>query len=257
MKSEKSYEWKREISPERLKAYKALCGGAPDIISVLARGTEVFKARGEIIRSKTTGYLSKEVHGNISGSRAGVLAAVELSRAFPEAIVMANSFIERTGERHAQVTAEELERAGVPQDHIVIQEESFNTFSEIIELIKIVVQKDVRHAVVVVNEFIIPRAQALLERIQTVGDPAGYRERPGVADALEKFEELLRSGKANISFVSSEDVISLIDPRYKRLVEETRKLPAWQKTIEMEQSGVRAIEEGTYGIQPPSTSVRQ
>jgi len=247
----------REKSEEKRKAYEKLCDGVPDAISILARGVETIEKGGEVVRSKTTGYLGKEVHGNVSGSRVGVLAAIELSKYFPDAHVVANSFVERTNERHAQVTAAELKRAGVASEQIIVQEDSFSTYSELLELVRLVAANEWQHAVVVVNEFVVPRTRALLRHIHDVGDPRGYRQRPGIEEALRAYEEMRSAGSVRITVVSSEDIVSLIDPRFRKVVEAARQLPAWQKTIEQEQLGVQAIEDGTYGKNPPTTSVKQ
>lgn len=257
MEFEKSLKQMPENREERLKQYEALCEGMPNAISILARGLEVVENEGETVRTKTTGYLGKEVHGNISGSRAGVLAAVELSKYFPDAYIVTNSFVEKTNERHAEVTAAELRRLGVETGRITVQKESFSTYSELLELIKLVTEHKWEHAVVVVNEFIVPRARALLAHIHDVGDRAGYRLRPGIAEALRAYDVMRRNGQARITVVASEDIISLIDPRYRKIVAAARQLPEWRATVQREESGVRDIEDGTYGKNPPATFVKQ
>ncbi|OGG53567.1 hypothetical protein A3C20_00865 [Candidatus Kaiserbacteria bacterium RIFCSPHIGHO2_02_FULL_55_25] len=257
MNSGHSFEKMREVNPERLKRYEELCDGAPNAVSILARGLETVEKGGAVVRTKTTGYLGKEVHGNVSGSRAGVLAAIELAKYFPDARIVANSLVEKTNEHQAQVTAAELGRGGVGPERIIVQEKSFSTYSELLELIRLVTENDWQHAVVVVNEFIVPRARALLRHIHDVGDPAEYRQRPGIQEALRKYEAMRRAGSTSITVVSSEDIISLADPRYRRIVEAARQLPEWIETVRKEKSGVEAIEDGTYGKNPPSTSVKQ
>lgn len=257
MESARDLESRLGLSEKKRAAYETLCEGVPDAISILARGLETVERDGEIVRTKTTGYQSTEIHGNVSGSRAGVLAAIELSKYFPEANLIANSFVHRTDEHHARVIATELERAGVQPDRIIIQEDSFSTYSELLELIRLVTQHEWRHAVVVVNEFVVPRAKAFIRHIHDVGDPAGYRERPGIAEVLQKYEEMRRAGSACITVVSSEEIVSRIDPRYRRLIEEARKLPQWQTTTERELSATRAIDDGMYGKDPPPTFVKQ
>jgi len=242
---------------EQLEQYKTKCEGVPNVIAVLGRGLEFTEDAEGNTRAKTTGYLGKEVHGNVSGSLAGVYATAELAKYFPDARIMTNSYVEKTGEQHAEVIAAELHHLGVGADRIIIQKESFSTYSELLELIRLIAKHKLEHAVVVVNEFVVRRARAFLAHIHDVGDRAGYRERPGIAEALREYEELRRNGKARITVVSSEEIISLINPWFRGVVEAARKLPEWQETLRIEESGADAIEKGEYGKNPPATSVKQ
>src|SRR5438874_8264232 len=128
-------EIEQKLSPERKEAYEKLCGGIPDAIFVLARR---IRESGKVERPKTGGYSAEEAdfHGNIGGSHASVIAARELGKYFPKAKLVTNSFVQKTGEDHAEVGKSELVRAGIMEERIIVQKSSFSTLTELFELVR-------------------------------------------------------------------------------------------------------------------------
>ncbi|MDO8558500.1 MAG: YdcF family protein [bacterium] len=241
------------VETERKEAYERLCEGKPDALYILARDIVKNEATGEY---KSGSYGSKgDVHGLMGGAKARSIAAAELHRFFPEAKVVANSWIKTEPASFARVTAEELQKRGVDEKTIILQENSYSTFTELLELIKLIAANDWHHVSVITSDFHIPRSKAMLEHIDELHDPNGYWEQPEVQEALKKFKEMRSS--VRITFVSAEEVLLATSPHYKKVVDEARGLPAWKTTMEMEQAGTAQVLEGTYWKNLPPTSVKQ
>ena len=245
---------------EKRKEYEQLCGGKPDAISILAR---TVRSAGAVGRVKTGGYRTEEtdIHGNIGSSHAGVVAAKELKKYFPEAKIVTNSLIKPRDnwpeERHAEVAAAELTRAHIPEDQIIVQDNSFSTLTELLETIRLTVENQWTHVVVLVPEHQVERATAMLEMINTVIDRTQYRDRPEIKEALKAFAELQKDGKTKITILASEDVLSRTSPRHRHIVETVRNSPEWKALREREKISAEEIRNGTYGQKHPGKPVEQ
>lgn len=120
----------------KLEAYEKIVGGKPDAIFILSGGI-VQTDKG---RSKSTAYPEHDYLGFTGGGKARVVAAAELAQFFPDSKIIANSYVTTPDDKvepHARVYKEELLRLGVQEDRILIQENSFNTITEIIEMVKL------------------------------------------------------------------------------------------------------------------------
>ncbi len=239
------------LESEKRRIYEQLCGGKPDVLFILARGVVENKATGEF---KSLGYGDTDLHGMVGGAKARSIAAAELHRFFPNSSVVANSLIPQMPASMARVTAQELQNRGVQQEKIIIQEESYSTFTELIELIKLIVQNDWHNTVVIANEFHIPRAQAMLAHINDLHDPNGYSEKPEVQEALKKFKEMQ---SVYIAFVSAEEVLLVANPHYKKVIDAARQLPTWKETMEKETMATIQIQAGEYWRDSPSTTIKK
>jgi len=250
----------RTSALERKGEYERLCGGKPDAVSILAR---TVRASGTVQRMKTGGYgpENTDIHGNIGGSHAGVIAARELKKYFPEAIIVTNSRMDarngRPEERLAEVARDELKRAHVPADQIVVQDKSFSTLGELLENIRLAVENEWRHVVILAGGHQGKRATAMLDRIDTVADPAKYRERPEIREALEKYAARKEAGALRITIVASEDIVELISRRHREVVAAAKTSPAWRQTEERDNAAAQEILDGTYGKRPPPTSIKK
>ncbi len=243
----------KELSDEEKKQkYIELCEGSPDALYILSAS---LLKKGKVERITTGSYADENLHGTMNGGRARDIALAELQHSFPESPVVAATWIKKEGPKsYARLTAEYLKNKGVSEDKIILQEKSYSTFTELIELIKLIVEKDWKHVAVVTNEFQIERAQAMLEHIHELHDPNGYWQQPEVQNALEKF---LNAKDVKVTFVSAEKVLPLIDSRYIKVIDEARKLPLWEETIKLENEGARQIRDGEYWKNLPPTSVKQ
>ena len=233
---------------EKVIAYEELCGGKPDAIAVLAR---TVREVGIVGRIRTGGYSEADVdqYKNVGGSHGSVIATTELGTYFSDATLITNSTVDRGGglvDKHAEVMAEELRRRGIAPERIIEQKKSSSTLTELLELIKLITGKGWRRVVVVLNEFHLPRAKAMLEHIDSVQPDHPYRKHEGISEAVEAYKKMK---DVHITFVAAEEVLSIIDPRYARVIDEARQTDHWKRTVDIEQNAVKQIEEGTYGVQ--------
>ncbi len=226
------------------EAFEALCEGIPDAVFILGHDVVENEEKGTF---KSGSYADVDVLGRIGGAKSRSIAGAQLHATFPEATVVANSFVPGKPFTHARVTAGDLEKRGVDEDSILLQEDSYSTFTELIELIKLVLEKDWEHVAVLTSDLQMPRAQALLEHIHDLTDPQGESKKPEVQRALAAWRER----PARITFVSSEEVLLASDPHFKRVIDAARQLPSWRKTKEMEDRGAAQIRSGEYWKQVP------
>lgn len=245
---------------EKRKEYEQLCDGKPDAISLLAR---TVRSAGAVGRVKTGGYSPEEsdIHGNLGSSHAGVVAAKELKKYFPEAKIVANSRIKARDnwpeERHAEIAAAELKRAHIQADQIIVQDNSFSTLTELLETIRLTVENHWKHVVILAPGHQVERATAMLEMVDTVIDRTQYRERPEIKEALHAFAEQQKKGETKISIVASEDILSRTSPRHRRIVEAATSSPEWKALLEREKRSAEEIRNGTYGQKHPGKPVEQ
>lgn len=238
------------LESEKKKIYERLCEGKPDVLFILARGVVENKATGEF---KSLGYGDTDPHGMVGGAKARSIAAAELHHFFPDSLVVANSLIQQMPASMARVTAQELKKRGVEQEKIIIQENSYSTFTELIELIRLIVQNNWHNVAVIANEFHIPRAQAMLAHINDLHDPNGYSKKPEVQEALRKIKEIQ---SVHIAFVSAEEVLLMANPHYKKVIDAARQLPAWKETVEKETVATIQVQAGEYWRNSPPTTIK-
>jgi len=232
--------------------YEQLCGGAPDAFFVLGGGVVKNTKTGE---PKSGSYRDNDTHNLLSGSKARVVAAAELHQYFPEAAVVANSSLKNEKTSNAQLFAKEMIERGVDESKVILQQNSYNTFTEMLELVRMIVDNNWKHAVVVTNEFQIPRARIMLEKIDELHDPNNYWQRSEIQKALDQFRKIKDS--VTVSFVSAEDALPIKSSKYIRIVAEAKASPGWQARVASEQQGVGQIERGEYWNDPPKTMIRE
>jgi uncharacterized SAM-binding protein YcdF (DUF218 family) len=234
------------ILARRKEVYEHLCDGRPDALFILGHDVVKNRTSGEF---KSGSYGHTDPIGRIGGAKARSIAATELHRHFPRATLVANSWSEYTGEyvSHARITADELKVRGVSESDIIVQENSYSTFTELLELVRLVVDNGWHHVVAIANEFQIPRAQAMLERIGDLHDPKGESRKPRVRERIEKFLRM----SARITFVSAEDVLSKKDARFKKIIDAARQLPDWRATTQRDLKAAQKVRDGEYWKDPP------
>lgn len=228
------------LEAKKQEAYERLCEGVPDALYILGHDIVKNEATGEF---KSGSYANRDTHGRVGGAKARSIAGAELHKFLPHMTVIASVRLKGEPYSHARITSKELQKRGVSEDHIILQENPDTTFTELIELIKLIVQHDWHHAAVLANEFQIPRARAMLEHIDTLHDPQGYSEQPESQEALSKFKQMQ---PMHITFVSAEEVLPLINPRYKKVIDDAKQSPAWEETVQKELEGARQVRAGEY-----------
>lgn len=254
----------KESRKEARASYEALWGGGtPDAFSLLANGV---KEVGTVHRWKTGSYVDVGGRGDINGSHGGMVAIRRLKKEyFPEAKVVANSYNAATPdgrwpeERHAEVAASEFKAAGIPEADIVVQEESFSTFTELLHTIRLAEENSWKHVVVFTNGAQVGRTRAMLEHLdeqkaqylRTLIDTPEKRAR----FRLDPFLERQKKGEVRISVVASEDVLERMSERHAELVKNVRQTPLYQESKSRQDATIKDLEEGTYGVKPPPITI--
>lgn len=238
-------------------------GGTPDAFSLLANGV---KEVGTVGRWKTGSYADTGARGDINGSHGGMAAIRRLRKEyFPEAEVVANSYNAATPdgrwpeERHAEVAAAEFKAAGIPEEAILIQEESFSTFTELLNNIRLAEEKGWKHLVIFTNGAQIGRTQAMLEHIddqkaeylRTLIDTPEKRAK----FKLDSFLQRRARGEVKISIVAAEDALERMSERHARLVQDVKETSLYQESKGRQDAVIPDLEAGTYGLKPPSTTI--
>lgn len=231
---------------EKRKNLEALCQGEPDALYVLSGISEVINPVTQEKDYKPGSYGDVDWKGNMTGGKARALAAVELSKYFPEATVAVNSntfnISDPKAPTDADVMAEYIERKGVEHEKIIKQDRSTTTFTELIELVKYIAEHKWEHPVVIAGETQKPRAIEMLKRIATLKDPAGAWKDPAFQDALNKIKEV----NPKITIVSSEDILPIRDNRYTELIQKARETETWKKREKLDRQAVEDLVTGKY-----------
>lgn len=220
---------------EKLKRIMEIFHDEPDVIATLSAG---IKKVGEQYHSPS--YADTDPLGLLSGGKARMIATVEAHTYFPDAMFLTNSHTKGKADdepTHAKVVARELVEYGIPEDHIVLQENSTNTITELIELVKVSVDNNWRIVSVISNEYQIPRIQEFINSLDKfVGNDSAF------ATALKKFKE----EGYKINLVSAEDILSVRSPHYDTLIEKVKKTEAYEERVAAETKGTEQIKDGSY-----------
>lgn len=257
-------EYQRLSQEEQKKGYESLWGGgAPDAFSLLGNGVKEIKdSKGNVVRTKTGSYSDTGARGDINGSHAGMVAIRRMKKDyFPEAKVITNSFNAATDnwkeERHAQVAAAEFAAFGIPKKDIIVQEQSINTVTELLHNIRLAVENEWKHIVIVTNGAQVGRTRALLPHIDN--QKADYLRRvvspPEVRTWLVPFLEKMKHGEVKVSIVAAEDILERMSPRHAVFVHAVRETELFQTSKARQDFCIPAIEAGTYGTKPPPTTL--
>lgn len=197
----------------------------PDAIFILSGGI-VAKDEGRTQQFKSPSYKEKDENGLITGGKARVIAAAEISKKFPEAKIITTSKDARESGRptHAEVMAEELQKLGIHPETIIKEEKSKDTLTELREMIKMIQQNNWKNVDVITNEYHISRVEAMLDVLLS---------------ETEKEKPL-------IQLISAEKILETKSSHYKKLFDKVRQTDGYRLRIEREQKGVEDFKQGIY-----------
>src|SRR3989344_5917915 len=217
-------------------------GGVPDAFSLLGNGTkEVGNEEKGIKRWKTGSYADIGARVDINGSDGGMVEIRRLQREyFPEAKVVVNSYNAATPdgrwpeERHAEVAAAEFKATGAPEADIVVQDESFSTFTELLHTIRLAEENNWRNIVVFTNGAQVGRTRAMLEHIdeqnaeylRALINTPEKRER----FKLDSFLKRCEVGAVRVSVVAAEDALERMSERHAELVHRVKDTALYQES---------------------------
>ena len=235
----------------------------PNIERILAlKPDAVFVHSGGIIESgrddkrvlKSTPYGSKDHIGLFGGGKARVIAAAQLAEYFPEAKIVTNSTVTNNlgqVEPHALVYAAELrDKHEVPDSQIIVQEDSIDTATELIELMRMTENMGWKRVVMITNDYHLPRAKAIFENLEALA-AKNYEEE----DSKEVAKLLKRTKEAGteLIFQGAEEILELRSPHYKNLIAAAQDTQAFKDRVAAEANGVKQILDGTYKLRKPKT----
>jgi len=232
---EKTLEGKKEIYLEILGDSEAIFVLDADIKKV-KRGTEE--------QFKSTSYGDVDAHGYLAGGHSRVVAAAELAEFFPGLKIITSSYYNEKDPNHAEIYAAELKRLGVPDDQIEMERKSRSTMASLVEMVKMVKAQNWKKMAILTNDYHIPRTREMLKQLKVLAERFNLSDK----DFLEAWNYFKEGENIEVRFISSEQVLPLRDRRYKKLIDEVKKLPSYRNRVEAERKGLQQLKDGTYGV---------
>lgn len=236
-----------ELSPHdhiRNMVTEPFGGESPDAIIALSGGIRPSAASVSETGFKTLSYADKNETGVVVPSKTRVIATAAIAEAIPDVPIVTNS-VDRsqpTWPSMASVVADELAYRGVDRARIIEEGASFNTATQLIEMINLAVANDWQKLAVVGNDWYFPRLGEFyksLRSVVTYEDPA---QNAAFHATLDRFEEM----GGQVSLVSSEAVMKLAQPRFGALLAETET--AMEQTLASEKRGLDHLRAGKYAV---------
>ncbi|MEK7129871.1 MAG: YdcF family protein [Patescibacteria group bacterium] len=194
-----------------------------------------------------SGYVSPsygdvDIRGLVSGGRVRTIAAAEAHKHFPNTffVPLSRDRVDRGRPTHARVYADEMQKLGIPEERIILQEDPVNTITEIVAAVKLSVERGWRTIAFMSNDYQLDRIQAMYEHIIEL-----YPE-----DA--EFKKTLNAFKASggtILCVSAEQLLSVRQPNlYGPLIRKAKGTLAYHVRELSESKGKRDILTGEYDV---------
>lgn len=258
-------------------------GQDPDLILVLDAGISQRKVLGETRFGPTsyedeTGNFPEKIDPNApryalrkssrenfvvgsGGGKARALAARNLAEIFQGAEIVTDSKypVKSPGqdievpENHSEIYKEYLEGIGVDSDKIIQEDESTITFEGLINFLTMAADSESECPIIITNEYHLPRTQRMIEFLLNEEKakekfkylieklPDGLKKKMEEQNFFDKIKGL------SVKVVTAESILAHNNPHYENLFAKARETEAYKKRIEMEQEGVRQLDEGTYG----------
>ena len=187
-------------------------------------------------------YDDVDIRKLMSGGKARVIGAAEAMKHFPNTVAVTSSRdrVSRNRPTHASVYADELIELGVPRDHIVLQEKSVNSITEIVETIKLAAARKWWKIAFVSNDYQLSRIQTMYEHITDLADP-------GDAEFIDALDTFKKSNGA-ILYVSAERLLVVRRPLYGRLVQKAKGTLAYHVRDLNERRGEHDVRTGKYDV---------
>jgi len=190
---------------------------------------------GGLIKEKSKWHTTNFNEGDnfaVQGDKLRVVAANYLYNDNPELLIIASAGKGQyknipDAPTVAEIIKDELVEFGVPEEKIIKEEQSGNTWQQLQELKKIIKKKELDNIIIVSNKYHLPRIQVMIKKDR---------------DFKKMFDA------AKIKLQSAEEVVIKHDPEQKKEIESVYKSKAMQERIALEQKGIRDIKEGRYKL---------
>ena len=184
-------------------------------------------------RWRTTNYDESGDNFGVSGDRLRVVAANYLYKNNQEQLIIASGGKGQLknipgAPAVSEVLKRELIELGVPEEKIIEENNSGNTYEQLKEIKKIISEKKLKNIIILSNGWHLPR----------------------IKEMLEQFEELKQIfDLTKVEFLSAEKICLEHDKEaWQEIIEKAYKSEMLKKRIELEQKGVQDIKEGRYKI---------
>jgi hypothetical protein len=185
--------------------------------------------------------------GLVTGGKARMLAAVEAAKLFPETTIVANSYNRFNADEPtmAAVSRQELLRRGVPDSQIMLEEESFSTFTELTELMKLAVQNNWTKVSIITSDYHIPRTAEMMNQLTSLDKIAPAEHIQEADEAMEALSTFNKRG-GRVAFIAAEDILRLVSHRYGEYLDNVKQTSSYNDTLESEARGLAHLKSGNY-----------
>jgi hypothetical protein len=216
-----------------------LQGIEPDVLFIHSAGIRRSAATGAW-RSVEWGHPGDL--GLHTGARTRVLAGAEFARIFPNVPIVANSYNRNSADEPtmASVVAQELVDRGVDEDNIILEEESFSTITQYIELLKLAKEYDWKNVAIMGNEYYKERLEAIFTHLPEIVDDQSIQE---------LWLDFHESGRTLV-VMDCEPVLRAMDPHYVNYLDNVYSQPYYREMQQKEAQGLEDINNGRYIYKP-------
>ena len=177
-------------------------------------------------------------HGFVTGGKAGSVAAAKIAELFPDITFVTTSRRSLQEPTHAKTMADEMVRFGANEQQIILEENSWDTFSEMAEAIELARENGWSRIAFITNDYHIPRAKMFFARMLELA-----RDNEQLIEKIKDF-----NNSAQVSFISAETVLENISGHYKHLISQARITEAYQQRLDAEKRGIEALQSGNYRV---------
>ncbi len=178
------------------------------------------------------------------GGKARVIAATELANQFPKAKLLTLSHVNPEVPSQADIYASTLTRFGVKPERIVKDSHAHNTFSELVAIHNQAVEQGWQHIYVVSNSY-HKRAPYMIEHLKEIIDHYHVHD-----------PQLIGSVQKTLTFIAAEDLLQERNNRYRRLIDQWKESPSYERLLQLEAKGLQDLQNGVYHFSSRSEAVR-
>jgi len=191
---------------------------------------------GGIKKNKDGNWVSSELKDTevSPGGKSRVIAASYLFNDDSERFIITTGQVgsEKLAQenKHPNISVilkKELIELGVPEQKIIEENNSNNTFEQLSESVKVIKEHSFEHIIFISNRYHLSRIEAMIEKIP-------------------ELKELLSSGE--LEFKASEEILIEKDPKWKEEIDRAYSTEAMKERIALEEKGVRDLKEGKYKL---------
>lgn len=223
---------------KKREKYQKMIGFIPDVVVILSAGSVSENVKG-VVTYRSTKVDEHDCFGILWGE-SRVIAGAELLKYFTETKVIATSMRLDEGPTHAEVIGRELEKLCIPKSRIILEEKSNNTFSQIIEFLKIIYKEKWQNILVITNEYHVPRVRVMYEHLEKFS---------ALSIDMKNIINKIKHSCIQIKFIDAESILPMVDVRFVEIISNMKKTKEYLKRLVNEKKGLHMILNGTYDHQ--------